>query len=906
MENAAELLELYAALGWSLVPLKGKRAYLRDWPRRTFSPENVLEEINAGRADGIGIKTGPSSHLVAIDVDQPRILEYDPKPAIDRGALAHTTSRGPRVVFRSTNPEILALNAALGKGREELDASKLEYPEEDAGKDVITVIEIIGNGKPFAAPPSRHPRGIVYKWLTPLPTKADDILNIDSVEQLIELLDAVIGNKEFLRELVGLILERGEGGRRGRVDEGLLRAILGKMEGVKDHGRYVSLRCPFHPPDEHPSFAIYRDTGLAVDFHDSRVFTLKELAQSLGIVAEGSEGGRDRGGGGGLAARAIELALSRGKLFRDEIGDGYIHIKTSAGFATLKLRSRRFRQLLTYEIFRETGRVPSPEDINQAVAALEAKALFEGQEAELGLRVKRERDVIYYDLGGSDWRLVKITRDGFSVVENAEPRFRRFAHMREAAEPQGAEPREALRLLNFLNLPRAKEGLADEEVLVMVAVASCLIPGIPHPIIVLLGPPGSGKSVSSKLMRELIDPSATPLLSKPDSIREFVQELAHHYVAPYDNVSTLSDSEADILCRAVTGEGFVKRELYTDEEDVIFTFRRCVIINAIDLPSSRPDLLDRAILIEHPPLPPGTRRSEEDILREFEAARPRILGGLFAAISRALAIRPSVKLGVKPRLADFAEWGYAIAEALGIGGGRFLEAYMRNVGRQGEEAVRGSPVAEAVLELMRDMDLWEGTPSQLLAELEESVAQKLRINTKARSWPRAPNVLTRRLRELSGHLEGFGIHVELQRERDRRLIRLAKVSSQPSQPSRPLSGPVAAVPAQHPPAPRQPGDDRDGISGDEGGLRLGAAPEGDPLGSLPEELRRWARPYPLYDGSTGYVCSVCGCGPYREKGLREHVNALGWDPEEHARRYEEARRFEAELAKGLGRRVDGT
>ena len=55
---------------------------------------------------------------------------------------------------------------------------------------------------------------------------------------------------------------------------------------------------------------------------------------------------------------------------------------------------------------------------------------------------------------------------------------------------------------------------------------------------------------------------------------------------------------ADMLCRGVTGGAFSKRELYSDDSDVILTFKRPMIITGINIPTHSPDLLDRLLLIE--------------------------------------------------------------------------------------------------------------------------------------------------------------------------------------------------------------------------------------------------------------------------------------------------------------------
>ena len=99
---------------------------------------------------------------------------------------------------------------------------------------------------------------------------------------------------------------------------------------------------------------------------------------------------------------------------------------------------------------------------------------------------------------------------------------------------------------------------------------------------------------------------------------------------------------------------------------------------------------------------------------------------------------------------------------MGRGSQAFLQAYDANVARQNEAAVGASPVAQAVLSFMESRDSWQGTPSELLGHLEEA-AQHLRIDTRDRGWPKNPNWLTRRLREVEPNLRALGLEVVLGR-----------------------------------------------------------------------------------------------------------------------------------------------
>ena len=52
---------------------------------------------------------------------------------------------------------------------------------------------------------------------------------------------------------------------------------------AKEYARWVVFHCPFHPPDDSPSFAFNKEKYYFVDFHDDRVYSLKDLAEKLGI-----------------------------------------------------------------------------------------------------------------------------------------------------------------------------------------------------------------------------------------------------------------------------------------------------------------------------------------------------------------------------------------------------------------------------------------------------------------------------------------------------------------------------------------------------------------------------------------------------------------------------------------------
>jgi hypothetical protein len=246
-------------------------------------------------------------------------------------------------------------------------------------------------------------------------------------------------------------------------------------------------------------------------------------------------------------------------------------------------------------------------------------------------------------------------------------------------------------------------------------------------------------------------------------------------------VTGLKKWHSDALCRASTGEGFSKRQLYTDNDDVIFKYRRCVAINGINIAGTSPDFLDRSVLFEMIRVPKRKRLTEKELWEAFEAVRPKLLGAIFDALSKAMKIKSTVELNELPRMADFTVWGEAVSRALGYGENIFVDAYLSSVGSMNREAIEAHILGPAILALMNGSTEWVGTPTELHTKLEE-MAEDLKINIKGRGWPKAPNSLTRKLNELKTNLEDEGIQIIRDREgaKGDRKLRICRISSEPS------------------------------------------------------------------------------------------------------------------------------
>src|SRR3989454_10301520 len=214
-------------------------------------------------------------------------------------------------------------------------------------------------------------------------------------------------------------------------------------------------------------------------------------------------------------------------------------------------------------------------------------------------------------------------------------------------------------LNSFLNLARR-----DGFVLIVAWLLAALRSAGPYPLLAISGEQGSAKTVLSKLLKALIDPNAAPVRSLSREERELMIAANNGYLLAFDNLSGLPVWLSDALCRLASGGSFAVRQLYTDDEEVLFEAARPILLNGIEEVISRPDLGDRAIFLTLAPVGEAQRRPESELWCAFEIARPRILGALLDAAVHGLSALGRVHLNRLPRMADFALWATACETGL--------------------------------------------------------------------------------------------------------------------------------------------------------------------------------------------------------------------------------------------------
>lgn len=464
----------------------------------------------------------------------------------------------------------------------------------------------------------------------------------------------------------------------------------------------------------------------------------------------------------------IKMILDRKDvlLFKDERDAPFIALDINGHMEIWKCNSQTIKDLLSFEFYRANQKTVSSEVVKSAVSVLEGKAKFTGGRIKLNNRTSLVDNVLWYDLTNKEWQAVKVTSNQWEVVNNPPALFKRYSHQSSQVIPMRSGKAELI--LNYVNITNESHRL-----LLLVFVISCFVPDFPHPALVIFGSQGSAKSTLSKLLRRIIDPSLMEVVNLPKEQKELIQKLDHHYFSFFDNVSFIPEETSDTLCKAITGSGFSKRILYTDDDDIIYNFMRCIGINGINVVATRPDLLERSILVELNRIEEEERKQEKDLYENFNKDLPIILGGIFDVLVKTLEIKPKLRLNKLPRMADFMVWGCAITEGLGYKKEDFIKAYETNIKEQTQVALHENSVALAIILFMKEKSEWIGTASELLDKLnlEDTFGD---VYNKG-PFPRAPNTLARRLNELKVNLKSIGILYESKSNGDTRVITLKKV-----------------------------------------------------------------------------------------------------------------------------------
>jgi hypothetical protein len=474
---------------------------------------------------------------------------------------------------------------------------------------------------------------------------------------------------------------------------------------------------------------------------------------------------------------------------------GSVNTVSRGRYIIMPLKSHEFKDWLSGEIYTKEGKTPSTTAIYSALHVLSNIAKRRGIKYTLYNRVAPDPngDGFWVDMSDENWRAIHVTDKGWEIVDEPPTLFKRHKHQEPLAVPMKVPEAEqvetAYKFFDLINIP--KNELDDDEnknrIIFMCVVLSYFIPTMPHPILVLYGTQGSAKTWLFRLVKRLIDPSKAETLSLTSNQNEVIQQLAHNYLAFYDNVSYIPKWLSDLFCRAQSGMGHSKRALFTNDDDVIYNLKRCIGLNGINVVASSGDLLDRCIMFELGHITDTARCTEQELVNNFNEQKSRILGAMLSLLSKSLKNYSTLSHDPLRRLADFHRWGCAISKALGYTSEEFNVAYSIKIEMQDEEALNASLTATALIGYCleaayrlgkkgedftceKDEDghvIIKVTPTKLYEEVTAYAIGK-GIKTTKRYWAASANSFMRKVNEVKPNLNRVGCEIDSEHDGTKR------------------------------------------------------------------------------------------------------------------------------------------
>ncbi len=466
---------------------------------------------------------------------------------------------------------------------------------------------------------------------------------------------------------------------------------------------------------------------------------------------------------------AIELVKERANLFHSPFPDSleYAEIPSKTGaMTTHPVSSKEFKSWLTGEVYRETEQGITGESMNTILATVHAIAAHDSPEIPISeQRIADHNGRYYLYLADEEQTVIEYSALVWNICENSPVKF--VFDKYKAPLPIPRHDGKIDKLWDFTRITDTPD--SPDRLMVTSVLVKGLVPGGTDPILAISGYAGSGKTTAANFLRSLIDPfTKGKVLSKlPEQSDHIAIHAQKRRILAIDNVSHISADQSDFLCTVSTGGGITKRKLHSDSEEIIHDVQNLMILTSIGNVVTKPDLLERSIVIEAQRITAEDRLSEGDIAKEFDIHQADILGGLLNITVDALHHRNITEAPRYNRMTEFCHLGEGVQKKLKYASDSISRRMAAGVEIANNIAIESSPVASTLSSWISTYQgVWTGTASDLLNILK-SYSKKSEL---AGSLPKTATTLSSELKRVESALYQTGVKIESNRTKTARLI----------------------------------------------------------------------------------------------------------------------------------------
>ncbi len=335
--------------------------------------------------------------------------------------------------------------------------------------------------------------------------------------------------------------------------------------------------------------------------------------------------------------RRIEYLLKNDTLSVGKSEDGtYLCSIQSNGYKTsYKIYSKKFELALKSFWRKQYNEILSDREVQEIKNLIEIECFDSKNRIKLNHRIHTERRKLIYQLDTDRNTSVRIKDGECCLIETPDFLFDGGADFKNQVEPDFNVPAEEL--LPYIRKHFNVRSEDDVILLTVLIVSSMMGMGFNHPVILIQGEKGSGKSECLKKIEMIVDPKASGICTYTNSKEAIVLRLSNSYFTCFDNVSYIPKAISDLFCSAVTGACDTTRRLYTDTEERIvkLTFHHRYDIYQWCSKVSR--FVDRSCLIILSRFKKSEIKTETSVMTSFQKDLPFILGAIFNTIAVVLS-----------------------------------------------------------------------------------------------------------------------------------------------------------------------------------------------------------------------------------------------------------------------------
>lgn len=420
-----------------------------------------------------------------------------------------------------------------------------------------------------------------------------------------------------------------------------------------------------------------------------------------------------------------------------------------------QLRSERVQKALRGHAKSKETRL-NKHRIEEVLDELDAIAFEEGEVIRPHYRVAPVVGGYLYNLGAGRFFHVTAT-EGVSVTTTV-PEGVYFTESSTMVSTPNPEPRPDLSaLLGWFNCTQVEKLLLIGWLTFVVATPKAA--QVPYPILTVRAAAGSGKTfMCSKVIRQLVDPSSVASQTMPKTIKDVAISAQNSHLIVYDNLRFIRRELSDDLCKVATGGTVSGRKLYTDGEEYSMDVRCALVLNGIHTFVTESDLVSRCVNITLSPIENDQRQTEAELDAKFERDLPSLFFTLHTLAAKILAVKDTVEVGYKSRMADFSRWLAGLEAVLKIPHSQLQKAYQYNVEQSTIAGVIDDSLFVALTHFAKrypKASPWSGTPHNLLSALESQTDISL-----GNDMPKSAAAMSRKLPALMEALANNGVYLE--------------------------------------------------------------------------------------------------------------------------------------------------